>query len=128
MTSLKKEFDDKFGINHYDMTIFDEEEKFKVSEEYNIVQKYTLKKYMKKYRTPTPPKKPKVRINPEEITSFNVQHLQDDLYLAELEDLVIKDDGKRSYCAGFYDRETKEILPLTEEKKEFCRSLEIKTL
>ncbi len=116
MTSLKIEFENKLGTN--------DEEKFKTSEEYNILQKYALKKY----RTPTPPKKPKVKINPEEITSFTVQHLQDDLYLAELEDLVIKNDGKRSYCAGYYNRETKEILPLTEEKKEFCRSIEMKIL
>ena len=42
------------------------------------------------------------------------------------EKLVINTDCFGSYCFGYYDDETQETLPLTEDKKKYAESLNIK--
>jgi hypothetical protein len=97
-----------------------EEYDFKRSKEYAAVDRHISKKI-----TSVPKKKRIPVVNPEEIVSFNICHLRDNLYVSDGTDLVLKSEGKKTYCIGLYNRETKEIVPLTLEKRKYCELIEM---
>lgn len=83
------------------------------STEYNSIEKYILNKYLEKYKNPPQPKSDKLRKG---------------TFVESRENLVINTDKSGSYCVGFYDEDAQETLPLTEEKKKYAESLNIKVL
>lgn len=55
-----------------------------------------------------------------------MQHLRDDLYVEWKEHLLIERiDHDAMFCTGYYNRETKEKLPLTPEKYKYLETLPV---
>ena len=121
---MKSSLEAEFSYLPRDIIIYEEED-FKRSREYAIIERYVTTKLIP---TSAPKKKRVPLVKPEEIVSFNVSHLRGDLFVSEGTDLVIKSEGKKCYCIGVYNRSTKEILPLTPEKRKYCESIEMKVL
>ena len=116
---MRSSLEEEFGSLPIDINIYQEED-FKRNREYAIIGRYVTKKIQT-----SAPKKRIPLVKPEDVVSFNVSHLRDDLFVSDGTDLVLKSEGKKTYCIGIYNRITKEILPLTPEKRKYCRSIEM---
>lgn len=116
---MKSSLEIEFGSLPIDIIIYEEED-FKRSREYEVIDRYISKKI-----TSVPKKKRIPVVKPEEIVSFNVSHLKDNLYVSDETDLVLKSEGKNTHCIGLYNRKTKEIVPLTLEKRKYCERIEM---
>lgn len=54
-----------------------------------------------------------------------VEHLHDDFYIEYKENLLIEVVKCAFFCASYYNRETKETLPLTPEKIKYLQTLPV---
>lgn len=79
--------------------------------ERNFIEKYVLEKYLERSK-----------LKPQSTA------LKNGTFVETKEKLVVNVDNYGCYCFGYYDDESKETLPLTEEKKKYCESLGFKIL
>lgn len=90
--------------------------------EYRYVERYVLMKYLEKSTI----SEIMIPITQETFCRLEVDQLPNGLFVEIKQSLLIKSVGPNKYCCiGTYDRKTGNMLPLTEENKEYAKKLNL---